>query len=120
MPESLSFYKGLILMFICLSVGVLPTVNRPINSPTTLPGAVHIGHGLRVYLDPTTGQFIRPDDMPLATESLLTAQVISLPAKAIAPVIERPSAASGGGYTINMQEQYRPSRGGPPPFKSGS
>ena len=120
MPKSPPFYTGLFLVFICLTVGVASSSNRPINSSTALPAPAHIGHGLRAYLDPTTGQFVRPDDMPLHTESLLTAQAIRLSSKALTPPIERPSPTSGGGYTIDMREQYRPNRGEQSPLKAGS
>jgi len=67
------------------------------------------GHGLRIYIDPQTGQYAPPPPEPVATmQPNLSGQAYLAPDTP--PLLESPSNGAAGGYSIDLQEYFRPRR----------
>ncbi len=78
------------------------------------PEPVSHGHGLRIYLDPDSGQYARPPE-PTTKITPEFFSVHTLLGKATtnpSPLREQASPKSNGGYTIELREQFRPVRRG--------
>jgi len=79
-----------------------------LSAPQTIT-VEYAQHGLQIYVDPATGQYGKPPEASTdLSDATSSAQMTNKPATV--SLIEKPSGKAGGGYSINLQERYRPSR----------
>lgn len=75
-------------------------------------------HGLRVSIDPTTGEFQRPLILPAQAAPVPKLFAMSRGLFDTSKAVEVPSVQASGGYTVNLEHRYRPLRQNTP--KTGS
>lgn len=101
------------LLLVMLLTGMVSYLNNSQPASSHTVSVSYAKHGLRVYVDPDTGQYVRPPEQSAdMTEPALTAQaMIAGPATVV--LSEQASAKSNGGYSIDLRERYRSNRHGP-------
>jgi len=72
----------------------------------------HATHGLRVYVDPDTGQYTQPSPQAIESEMASLSALATIKPRTILTT-EKASLHRDGGFTIELREQFRPSRKGP-------
>jgi len=102
------------LLLILLLTGVIPYLYHSQPGPGLHPVSVaYASHGLRAYVDPDTGLYGRPPEQAAdVIEKSFSAQAMISEPPAVT-LSEQVSGKSGGGYTIDLRERFRPSRKGP-------
>ena len=86
----------LVMLIIVGSGSVYVATNPPVPES-------HIRHGLKVFIDPNTGTFAKPE--PGSVNLLTKVRGLLSPSSHK----ETPSFRKNGGYTVNLEHHYRPS-----------
>lgn len=103
----------MVIAAILVMMGFQPGLN-PLKQQLANSG--YATHGLRAYLDPDTGEYARqPELSPLnGLHALFSAGTLT-PQVAPEPLTEVRSAKAGGGFSIDLQDRFRPNRLRPDP-----
>ena len=93
--------------------------NHPVTASRTI-STDYATHGLQVFIDPDTGQFGHPPEQVAQTASEAISAHASNRRTERLILTEQISNKAGGGYNIELGEQYRPSRHRSPQSMQGS
>ncbi len=102
---------GLLVAIILAGIAYPQFLPHPEPSSKSYHG--HASHGLRIYIDPNTGEYARPPEPTVKiTQEVFSARAfLNRPTTTTPmPPRERASPKSDGGYTIELHERFRSSR----------
>ncbi len=67
----------------------------------------HIRHGLRVQIDPDSGEFVRPDQPDTSSPQSGLSAIVGNAFNIWQQPVEVRSAKQGGGYAIHLENYFR-------------
>ena len=97
---SLGILSGLFL----LSVGVASLRDTQVAALDNPAEVSAVSPGYRVAIDPSTGQFVEPTNIPTDPAAKTQLDPLSQSAKGL---VEQPSPVAGGGTMVNLQGRFQ-------------